>query len=1056
MKKIFILLSCLWFTTYSSYADSIPSDLQYNFKLNDHFIIKVQSFFDAAVGKNINKENLENSGRRDIYFAFTPIEKTSDSTKMKVQIKRIYRDYNNYIYDTQSGFTTLKDMDLFYLQLIDKPFYFWIDNNGHIGKLENFKNIVSEIFTYIQDNTEQKNIYNIIYSGPEYKDTQGLRDFILHENLINDLTTNIRNTIQFLFPPFTPLSDRKLSLNFVKPYYSKKNAKSQIQYGYGMINLFNNRTFTMINKHDFLNNLQDSVSLIRVHDTTQVKNLTPFIVLKDGKYINNNKSAIDTITYSKRLGRIVNGKLRLGYPPNYYGNSPYTMSFNIKGLRSAGIINIDYSAEKQLQQNKIVCIRGHLKNCYAKNGSLYLWNSYPDTESFPKQEFKIESNGDFNLTFPLYRPMELTLRIGDISDISSKAYNLFLEPGDEIEISLNQNKPLPEFNGKSLLKFTKEIQIEQWIDELQQKSKVSLHNIDKEISHILTKVNQLADDDSISIWAKKNLKANGYFGCLRTLQTIIHEKDYLQLNDPKIGTLSKKWLQNPLFDKYSCYTSTEMRHFIISFIRNKYSSESYKQFQNEDSKFNIANVILKDETKYFALTYYTHQLINKKEFYTASKEFNKLKELYPNSEFIKTNMGKLGDNIKIKTGKPAPDFSLKSVTGEKISLSNYKGKWIYLYFLQYNKEKLDMFLYPLQQIMDSINDTRFVSVVVLTNDSISQESISKIKENYKGIILLNPGWNNEKTKDYYTSVGTSSFLIDPNGNFDMAWDSFLSDYRLFGLYSVLKPLQLKYTHLIKRYMDINASKYRTHISKGSIYGALGGMLVASILLWLLFSWRNKKMKEKECIKREKVNLELKAIRSQLNPHFMFNTLNSIQHLVSAQRSEEATQYISEFSGLMRKVLNNSDKLVIPLIEEIESIETYLKLEALRFNFKYKINVDNQLDIYTIEIPGLLIQPFVENAVVHGISALKEFGKVEINIIKAGDHLLCTIDDNGEGYKPEKEKIINGQGIALSKRRLNMVKETFANQVDLKIINKADKKTNEKGTLVQIYYELEHD
>ena len=146
--------------------------------------------------------------------------------------------------------------------------------------------------------------------------------------------------------------------------------------------------------------------------------------------------------------------------------------------------------------------------------------------------------------------------------------------------------------------------------------------------------------------------------------------------------------------------------------------------------------------------------------------------------------------------------------------------------------------------------------------------------------------------------------------------------------------------------------------KGFKEGILGALLIAAII-GIIYYFRNKNKQKQERNRRHIRELELRAIRSQMNPHFIFNALSSIQNLINRSANQEANKYLIDFSRLLRKVLATSEKKLVPLSDEIEQLQLYLKLEQLRFPFSYSLTVDNNIEPDAIEIPGMLIQPFVE-------------------------------------------------------------------------------------------------
>ena len=178
----------------------------------------------------------------------------------------------------------------------------------------------------------------------------------------------------------------------------------------------------------------------------------------------------------------------------------------------------------------------------------------------------------------------------------------------------------------------------------------------------------------------------------------------------------------------------------------------------------------------------------------------------------------------------------------------------------------------------------------------------------------------------------------------------------------------------------------------------------------------------EAAKRRIKELEIKAVRSQMNPHFVFNALNSIQSLINGNQFKEANIYLSKFAVLLRGVLNNSEKPMVTLSDELQAVELYCQLEQLRFEFKFEIHIDPLVDADIIEIPGMIIQPLVENAIVHGLSPKGNEGKLTIRIEKQNGNLCVCVTDNGVGLDSLKvdELSQKGFGLKLVEERINIL------------------------------------
>lgn len=194
------------------------------------------------------------------------------------------------------------------------------------------------------------------------------------------------------------------------------------------------------------------------------------------------------------------------------------------------------------------------------------------------------------------------------------------------------------------------------------------------------------------------------------------------------------------------------------------------------------------------------------------------------------------------------------------------------------------------------------------------------------------------------------------------------------------------------------------------------ILLLALGLVLFANWGNRLKKARE--ESQKLNLELQSIQSQLNPHFVFNALGSIQSLINRNEIESANNYLTDFSKLLRKSLNNNGKEMIPLSEELYVLDSYVKLEKLRFNFTYQLYIDDNLQVAQVEIPSLLIQPLVENAIKHGISALGEEGILSVSFSGQGNNLVVEIRDNGTGFNTMDKT--QGKGLELTKERIKLL------------------------------------
>jgi LytS/YehU family sensor histidine kinase len=182
------------------------------------------------------------------------------------------------------------------------------------------------------------------------------------------------------------------------------------------------------------------------------------------------------------------------------------------------------------------------------------------------------------------------------------------------------------------------------------------------------------------------------------------------------------------------------------------------------------------------------------------------------------------------------------------------------------------------------------------------------------------------------------------------------------------------------------------------------------------------------LQQQKTELEMQALRAQMNPHFIFNSLNAINHFILKNETETASDYLTKFSRLIRLVLQNSAKKNIPLIDELETLRLYIDLERVRFkkHFDYSIQCDESLDTESITVPPLILQPFAENAIWHGLMHKKEGGELLVTVTQEDEMLCCTIMDNGIGrvkaaaLKSKSASYKKSMGIQITEARLQML------------------------------------
>jgi sensor histidine kinase YesM len=203
-----------------------------------------------------------------------------------------------------------------------------------------------------------------------------------------------------------------------------------------------------------------------------------------------------------------------------------------------------------------------------------------------------------------------------------------------------------------------------------------------------------------------------------------------------------------------------------------------------------------------------------------------------------------------------------------------------------------------------------------------------------------------------------------------------------------------------------------------------------------------------------IELEQKALRMQMNPHFIFNALNTIKGYYSEGNDEKAGDYISKFSMLLRMLLENTEQ-TIPLATELKMLKLYIELTQIRYKnvFDYDIKIDPKINLEDTAIPTLLLQPIVENAIIHGLAPKKEHGLLEISFDKIGNSLRCKVVDNGIGIKAslekQKQRQHESKAISITKERLSLLDNEENTEIIFSINEILDELNNSIGTEVII-------
>jgi tetratricopeptide (TPR) repeat protein len=345
-------------------------------------------------------------------------------------------------------------------------------------------------------------------------------------------------------------------------------------------------------------------------------------------------------------------------------------------------------------------------------------------------------------------------------------------------------------------------------------------------------------------------------------------------------------------------------------------------------------------------------------------------------------------------------------------------------------------------------------------------------------------------KDYANALKyyslCESFCLKTNDLYNLAW----LNRDMSSMYLTMGDFRRAYEHFVK-YHNLNDSlntrkydmgladartRYETEtkekelqlltlkLNQHELY--LYGFVALIVLLMLIGVLLYYQMKANAKRKISEMNNKLSEIthanlRQQMNPHFIFNTLNSIQYYMYQHDKIATNNYLTKFSRLIRKILENSQLPLVSLKDELDVIQLYLELETLRFKdkFTFEVILDDDIDTLTYKIPSMLIQPYVENAVCHGLINKPANGSLLIQLKICDQHICCTIQDNGIGreaamqIQKQKESTHNSLGTKITESRIKLTNQLYGTDLRVIYTDLKDDLNQAAGTRVELHLPL---
>ncbi len=386
-------------------------------------------------------------------------------------------------------------------------------------------------------------------------------------------------------------------------------------------------------------------------------------------------------------------------------------------------------------------------------------------------------------------------------------------------------------------------------------------------------------------------------------------------------------------------------------------------------------------------------------------------------------------------------------------------------------------------ISNQINDIHTFrdTVWVATDQGVSVIPLNFEKKPYRPKVYLKSFFVNDRVKPKATHFELSHLeniiRIEYEGVAFRAGNNLRYKYRLLGLdsvWSTSNSSSIQYTTLPPgdyqfQVMALNSDRIPSDVSSlqfviqrpfwSTVWFIVLCIGMALVLLYLVVRIRLSQLRRKEGVRRRLVETELKALRAQINPHFTFNAMNSIQNFIRKSDSETALHYIAKFARLMRMILDHTSEELITIVRELEALAVYMELEALRFEgkFRYVIEVEEGVDVEYHKIPPMTLQPLVENAIWHGVMhKASGGGLVQVKVTQTDTHIICSVTDNGIGRA--QSRLMKGKhlskhqsfGIRMIEDRFMLVNQEFNQQVSMHVTDLKDHENKPLGTQVEIH------
>lgn len=595
--------------------------------------------------------------------------------------------------------------------------------------------------------------------------------------------------------------------------------------------------------------------------------------------------------------------------------------------------------------------------------------------------------------------------------------------------------------------------------------------------------------DTIRLFAMGSILENNYMN---------HEKTVFYTNEiGKMATLGMKKSKkgSKLYKTYAAYMSVyynnqsvfiqnvnDPRGFIYMDKAMRYSREAgneqdyYYLLINKGTMYAKLNKFKQAQKCYFRALYF-FEVINKKDNFGIAFAYINIATLHNWQNDYRTSIFYLKKALRYlnKDSIENMDYTIQKITcltnigSDYIFLEDYKKSRKYLkealwiskkngldYFLgmlyskigrtyQYEKNQEEAFRYFQKGYELSTDETALSYTAV----NLGQAYLAR-KDYNKALELGNEGLKNSEATDKDLRESAYNLLYKANkevGQYQLAME-YLEKAKTLGdsINSVentkeLKNQKAKYLYE-KKAIQLKLDAAQKNAAKNKLLFGLVTVLLVVLFggSFLYVLYRNRA----RTITYEKNELNQRLLRSQMNPHFLFNSLNAIYNYMDKNQAEEAGNYLTSFAKLVRSILENSREETVILSKELSWLQNYMKLQQLRFEtpFNYTIDVDPEIAAELTLVPPMLVQPFVENAIEHGFSADRETNSLNVSYRKNGDMLEIVVSDTGSGFQEKNMENKQQKSLALSitEERLRLLTSKYKKKANFRIESQPEKGT----------------